>query len=141
MSEIEMSRVDREIAGIQSGQSSVYTSITGDSQESRLANFSAISNSTPIADHLGETIALRHVVIQSVDMPEEKTGEIIAVPRVILVDDSGNAFHAISSGLMTSIRNLFAFVGTPDTWSAPIPVKVTEARGRSGHRYYTLSAA
>lgn len=141
----EIVKVDGGVQGaIQSlnkGEVTVYSSIKGDDFESKKATLNATTNSVAIADNLGKTISLANIIVQAIDMEDEKTGEVSEQPRVILIDDEGNAFHAISQGIFKSLENLLGILGAPDTWPAPVPVQVVEERGRKGYRYYTIRLA
>jgi hypothetical protein len=143
-------RADRDVAGAIAGlndsSASYYTSIKGTDLASRKAIAKAMTASKPIADNLGTVINLKDIIVQYVEVvTNQETGEVSAAPRVTLIDAEGNGFHATSDGLLTSIRNLFASVGEPDSWIGAdgkretIAVTVTEERSRSGFRYMTIN--
>lgn len=143
-------RADRDVAGAIAGlndaSASYYTSIKGTDLSARKAIAKAMTNSKPVADSLGKTINLRDIIVQYVEVVQnQETGEVAAAPRVTLIDESGEAFHATSDGLLTSVRNLFATLGEPDSWTGSdgkresIAVNVTEERSRSGYRYMTIN--
>lgn len=126
------------IQALNNTETSLYSSIKGDDFDAKLALAKAMANSTPVDESLGDTIQLRNLVVIPVELADSQ-GAVSTQPRVILIDDEGNAFHATSRGLMSSITNLFASVGEPETWAKPVPIKVVEAKGRNGYKYFTMN--
>jgi len=121
--------------------SGILSTLTGTDLASRKTTLNAVTNATPISDHLGETINLVHVVAQVVSIVDVKTGEATDAVRAILLDADGSAYAATSDGLMGSLRDVFGIMGQPDTWSEPLPIRVVEQRGRSGFRFYKIELA
>lgn len=119
----------------------VYTTIVGTTLEARKSTLNAVTNAEPIADHLGETINLVHVVAQAVTVVDEKSGESNDTVRTILLADDGKAYAAISEGLLGSLRDIFGIMGEPNTWPEPLPVQVVEKRSRSGFRFMKIELA
>lgn len=118
----------------------LYSSIKGTDIATRLEILKAVNEADPIADHLGEVIELRHIVVQAVDTVDEKTGEPQSYERVILVSDDGKAFVGSSKGLMNSVRTILGVLGEPETWGMSIPVTVTE-EGPRGRQFFRVNIA
>lgn len=130
--------VSAAIAGMNDSSAAFYTSIKGSDFASRKLIAAAQTKSAPLADNLNKEINLRNFIVQSVTLEDEKTGEVNEAPRVTLIDDDGNAFHATSVGLLSALRNIMSTLGEADTWPEPVPVRVVEQRGRSGYRFMTI---
>lgn len=126
------------IAGMNDSSAAFYTSIKGTDFAARKLIAAAQTKSAPLADNLNKEIALRNFIVQSVSLEDEKTGEVNDAPRVTLIDEAGNAYHATSVGLMSALRNIIATLGEADTWPEAVPVRVVEQRGRSGYRFMTI---
>jgi len=126
-----------EIANMNKGQLGLFSTITGDSFESKAALLTALSNSEAIADNLKATIQLANVVVESVDMVDEQTGEIKAQPRIVLIDADGKAFHAISGPAYRDVKRLLAVMGHPQTWQSPLPIHVVQ-EGQGTRKYFTV---
>lgn len=118
-----------------------FSTIKGTDQASKRASLAAMMNSEPISEHFGETIQLRHFVVQRVQVADDNTGELTDQPRVILIAEDGTAYHAVSSGLMSSLRNIIGALGEPDTWESPLPVQIVEEKSRKGYRFMTVKLA
>lgn len=129
-----------KLAMLSSG-SGIVSTITGTDLASRKATLNAVTNAVPVSEHIGETINLTHCVFQAVTIVDDKTGESTDTVRTVLLDSDGNAYAAVSDGLLGSLRDVFGIMGQPDTWPEPLPVQVVEKRGRSGFRFMKLELA
>lgn len=117
--------------------SKVVTTITGTDFDARIALASALTSSEPVADHLGETINLQDYVITEAQFVSKETGELVSAPRIVLVDADGAAYHGVSVGMLTALRNIKLAVG--ELWGQkPVPVKVVRQRGNNGFHYHTI---
>jgi hypothetical protein len=132
--------VSAAIAQLKSGNTSFYSSIKGDGYETRNTVLKAVMSSKPIADNLGKVIKLQNVIVQQVEMVDEKTGVLKGQPRVILIDDKGEAFHAISGVLFRDIQTTLGILGEPDTWPVPLPLKVVQ-EGTGTRKFFTVALA
>lgn len=101
-----------------------YCSMKAETAEEKKALFN-VQNSTAekIADHVNETMNLRHVYVETVSCMNEETGEVTICPRIVLIDDKGNGFGCVSRGIYSALRKLFGIFGTPDAWEKPIKIK------------------
>lgn len=77
-----------------------------------------------LGDHINETIDVTNIFIQPVAMPNQETGEMNVVPRIVLFDVEGKTYVTVSRGIYNALKNMCAIVGTPETWKAPITIKV-----------------
>lgn len=131
------------VAAVQSlaaGSNSVFSTITGNDPAARLAVFTATTDSAPLAENLGKVINLANIVVQVIDVTDENSGEISTVPRTILIDQDGTAYHAVSNGVFKSVENLLGIMGLPEQWGGPVPVKCVQG-GTGTRKYMTLVPA
>lgn len=77
-----------------------------------------------LGDHINETIDVTNIFIQPVPMPNQETGEVNIVPRIVLFDVEGKTYVTVSRGIYNALKNMCAIVGTPETWKAPVTIKV-----------------
>ena len=119
---------------------SFYCSMQGENQEDRLKIYKAFNNSKPLEDMIDKVISVEHVIIQPVTVSDMATGEPKEANRIVLIDAKGNAYGCTSSGVETSIRNLFGIVG-PAPWNPPLKVKPTKNKGRKGYNFTSLEIA
>lgn len=126
------------IAGLNTPGSAYYTSIKGGDFATRKRLAKALTSSSPIDEHLGETLDLVNIIVMPVDLANE-AGEVNTAPRVILITADGTAYHATSVGLLSAIRNLFATLGEPDAWDEAVQVKIVQQKGRNGFKFFTIN--
>lgn len=77
-----------------------------------------------LGDHINETIDVINIFIQPVAMANQDTGEMNVVPRIVLFDVEGKTYVTVSKGIYNALKNMCAIVGTPETWKAPVTIKV-----------------
>lgn len=77
-----------------------------------------------LGDHINETIDVTNIFIQPVPMANQDTGEMNVVPRIVLFDVEGKTYVTVSRGIYNALKNMCAIVGTPETWKAPVTIKV-----------------
>lgn len=130
--------VAQAIAGLNDSSAAFYSTIKGTDFAARKLIAAAQTKSTPLSDAINTEIALKNFIVQSVNLQDERTGEVSEAPRVTLIAEDGTAYHATSVGLLSSLRNLIATLGEPDAWPEALPIKVVEQRGRSGYRFMTI---
>ena len=131
------SNVRSEIANLSNGQLSVFSTIIGEGFAPKAALMEALSNSVPVSENLNKRIDLVNLVVESIDLANESTGVIETQPRVIFIDATGTAYHAISGPVFRDTQRLLAIMGHPSTWPAPLPVKISK-NGQGTRQYFTL---
>ena len=77
-----------------------------------------------LGNHINETIDVTNIFIQPVPMANQETGEMNVVPRIVLFDVEGKTYVTVSRGIYNALKNMCAIVGTPETWKAPVTIKV-----------------
>lgn len=75
-----------------------------------------------IKDEIKDVIAVKDVFVEMVPMLNQKTGEVVDSPRIVLIDDKGVGHTCVSTGVYGSIRKMFLSFGTPDKWTKPVKV-------------------
>jgi hypothetical protein len=126
-----------QVDAFATGKAAVYSTIASETQADKVKTLNAVANALPIADHLDTPIKLANFVIQATSIAQDDGTESDAV-RVILIDVEGNAYSAVSGGLMKSLQNIVGILGHPSTWDEPLEIAVTEVRGRKGFRFFTV---
>ena len=105
--------------------------------DGKMALYNAMQTSGKVDDHLNEPLHVTNVLAQSVEVANAETGEINSSTRVVIHAEEGD-FAATSPTLAHAFGNLFAIFGTPDTWSAPLELKVVEKRSRRGYKFFDI---
>lgn len=128
------------ISGLQAGTSNIYSTIKTDDRAGQMQLLSAVTDAQPLNENLDKRINLRHVVFQATELADDETGEVTDVVRIILIDEDGTAYAAISGGLLKSLQNIIGIMGNPSTWTEPLPITVAEVRSKnnSKNRFFTV---
>ena len=77
-----------------------------------------------IADHINEIIEVSHIYAEVIQVVSEANGETVNVPRVVLIDQKGKGYQAVSVGIYNAAKRLLQLFGTPETWSKPKKIKI-----------------
>ena len=100
-----------------------YCSVTADSEKDKVALYNATNNPTArLKSMINKPIKVKDVFVEVVQCVNKDTGEVKKCPRTVLIDDKGNSYTAVSLGVFSALRKLFAIFGTPDVWEKPITV-------------------
>lgn len=128
---------ERALAGVTEAQG-FYTSLSLSSPADKFRMLNIINNSEPLLEQVGKQIAIKDVVMMTVDVTDQQTGEVGGAVRIVLVTPDNVAYHATSKGIVQSLRQLFNLFGEPTTWKNPVKANVLEKKGRGGFRFLTL---
>lgn len=127
------------IADFATGAPSFFCSFTPSTDAEKRQLYNAMNNAdVQLADHIGQTIVMRDIIIEPVEIVKEETGETVSAPRCIIIDVDGNSYTCVSTGIYNALRRICTIFGRP-SWRDGIPVKVRQIT-RGARRIYTLDA-
>ena len=117
----------------------MYCTIKSDgSMKSKAKIFNAVNSPEKrISDCIGETIQLKDIVAHPIKIVDEKTGKLLETMRMVLVDENGVGYEAVSTGLVNAVQRILQIFGQPETWEKPIPVKAIQKGTRNGNNKVT----
>lgn len=123
--------------GINTATTSIYSSFVAESNDDKAKLYNALNApEVKIADHIGKEINVKDVIIEPVEIVDEKTGEVCTAPRVTLIDVAGHTYAATSNGIYNALKRIFALYGSP-TWEDGIPVRIRQITNGQ-NRIFTL---
>lgn len=128
------------LIGLEKPSSQFYCSIPDDGKrENKVAIYNAINTEGErLIDHIGETLDIVDIAAHTIQVANEQTGEISEVLRTILIASDGTTYSCVSSGVMESLKKIFAIVGVPSWANDPVHIIPKEIRTRGGRRVLTL---
>lgn len=129
------------IANLANGTPSMVSTLPVDTFESKRVAYGLMTQSESLEDQgmLGKPFNLTHIIAHPVTITT-KEGERVEAPRVVLVDDAGNGYAAVSSGIFKAVEDIVAFFGMPEEWENGIlPVEVVQRKTRKGFRFFTIN--
>ena len=124
---------------INPAETAMYCSIKDDgSMASKAAIFNTVNSpDRKLSEYIGEVISLRNIVAHPIALLDENTGEMIEALRVVLVDDKGVSYEAVSNGVANAVSRILQIFGQPDTWAEPVKVKAVQKQTRNGNNKVT----
>ena len=72
------------------------------------------------------TINVKHVFCEVVTCVNRETGETNMCPRIVLIDTDGVGYQAVSLGVFSALKKIFAIKGSPTTWKKPVKLQVVQ---------------
>ena len=88
--------------------------------------YNAMNNPThKVSDFINKKIKVENVLIESLDLLNDETGEVDRVPRIVLIDPEGNSYVATSKGILNSIKNAYTAFGAAP-WKGGIEFEVKQ---------------
>lgn len=118
-----------------------YYSMEINGTDDAITAYNAMSNAQEsLSEHIGEEIPVRHVYVEVIKCTDEKTGEQVNCPRIVLIAQDGRTFQAVSMGIFGSLKRIFQIFGRPDSWDFSLVVKAKRVKTRNGYYTNTLEA-
>lgn len=107
-------------------RSTMFCSIVAETPEAKALVFNAMNNpDTRIGDCINMTIMAKDLFCEVVTCVNRETGEANQCPRIVIIDDKGKGYVAVSLGVYNAIKKIIAIYGAP-TWDKPIPLEVKQ---------------
>lgn len=104
-----------------------FCSMTAETDEEKANLFNVINNPEKrLADCINMTINAKHLYIEVVNCTNEETGEQTACPRIVIIDDKGVSYQAVSLGIYSALKKAIQIFGVPQAWKKPIPLEVKQ---------------
>lgn len=105
------------------GATFVAKAVNTDEERKALAN--ALNHATHKLSHMiNNEIVVTNIIIEKVVI--DKDGESSEAVRTLIIDENGESYSTCSNGVLSSLRHIFAVYGMPDSWVAPITLKVRQ---------------
>ncbi len=103
-----------------------YCSMQAQDEDSKVKLFNAMNNPDKrIADCINMTINAKDLYIEVVNCTNEETGEVTACPRIVIIDDKGVSYQAVSIGIYSALKKAIQVFGEP-TWKKPVKLMVQQ---------------
>lgn len=129
------------IAEFETGIPSFFCSFNAETDSEKAALYNAMNNpDVQIADHIGQMINMRDIIIEAVDMLNEETGEVRTAPRCTIIDVDGNSYASTSVGIYNALRKICG-IFRKSHFETGLPIKVAQISIKGGKRIFTLNLA
>lgn len=116
----------------------MFCSMVAKTDTEKAQLFSVMNNPEyRLADEVNEVITMKDVFAEIVSITDKKTGEIVDVPRIVIIDENNKGHQCVSKGIFSAIQKIFMIYGVP-TYNVPLKLKVTGIN-KDTNRILTLS--
>lgn len=120
-------------------RTTAYCSMTASTPKEQATLYNAMNNPDKrIKDCINEVISVKDVFVEVVNCTNAETGETSTCPRTVLIDENGVGYQAVSLGVFSALKKLFAVYGEPCNWTAPVKVKVRQINKSTNKNILTL---
>lgn len=111
---------------------STYCSIKAGDRKTKAKLYNASNNpSHKIGDYINKKIKIKDVLVEVIEITDEETGDVETAPRVVLIDEKGEAYQAVSAGIFTAVKKAIQIFGEP-TWEEPLEVTIKQIPVKNG---------
>ena len=105
---------------------STYCSVQGGDRKAKALVYNAMNNPTHrVGDCINKKLMIKDVLAEVIELENEETGELQQVPRVVLIDEKGESYQAVSTGIFNAVKKAIAVFGAP-TWDEPLPIVIKQ---------------
>lgn len=103
-----------------------FCSLKANTLKEKAMLFKAMNNpANRIGDCINMTINAKDLFCEVVNCVNQQTGEVEACPRIVIIDDKGVGYQAVSLGVYSAIKKIIQVFGVP-TWETPLPLVVKQ---------------
>lgn len=127
----------RDIAGGGKG----YCTMKAEDRKAKTTLYNACANPAKLSDNINIPIRMIHFYVEVIQCANKDTGEIVSVPRVVIIDEKGKGFQAVSVGIYNAIKRIVSMFGSPADWDEPVTVMCQNVDLGGGQHTYNLTIA
>lgn len=121
-----------DVRELEGGKLAAFCSVQAETMAEKALVFNAANNPQhKVNDFINKVIMLKDIYAETLELVNQETGEYEKAPRIVLIDENGEAYECVSVGMFSSLKKLIATFGEP-TWEEPIPVVVKQEKVKNG---------
>ena len=130
-----------DLSMLSEGSNNFVCSIPDDgSRSAKVAIYNAVQNADEqLSEHVNEVLEIVDIVAHQIQLPDEKTGEVVNAIRTVLIDKKGKGYQAVSNGICQALSKVIAIIGQPH-WDEPVKMKpvLRKSKNSSMNQYLTI---
>lgn len=116
-----------------------YCSMVAETQEQKAVLYNAMNAPEKrLKECVNLEINIKDVFVEVVNCTNKNTGLIEKCPRTVIIDDKGIGYQAVSLGVFSALKKLFAVYGEPISWEKPLRVRVKQISKSADKNILTL---
>lgn len=126
------------LQAINGGKPYFWTSLQPKTHEERLNNVRLLSASSNDIDELlaPKSFTVQDIIISKATFTDKK-GEMVMVPKLVLIDPKGKGITIMAKVWVTQFLNVMAMCGLPP-WKPGIRVSAKQEKGNGVNTYYSI---
>ena len=110
---------------LSSQSNGAYSSLKSGTMKEKALFHNATSNPAhKVGDYINRTIKVKDIYVESIELTDDD-GNVSVAPRIVLVDTEGEAYQAVSRGVLNALTHLIQTFGEP-TWDEGLPLIVRQ---------------
>ena len=103
-----------------------FCSMKAETKEEKTALYNAMNNPDKrLADCINMQIKAKDLYVEVVNCTNEETGEVTACPRIVIIDEKGVSYQAVSIGIYSALKKVIQVFGAP-SWTDPVTLEVKQ---------------
>lgn len=103
-----------------------FCSMIATTADEKAKLFNAMNNpDARLADCINMTIKARDLFVEIVECTNQETGEVTRAPRIVIIDEQGKGYQAVSVGIFSALKKIIQVYGQP-TWETPVKMQVKQ---------------
>ena len=118
-----------------------YCTMVAEDKKAKARLYNACSSPKKLSDCINIPIEMIHFFVEIIQCANKESGELVNVPRVVIIDKKGQGYQAVSVGIYNAVKRIVAMFGHPSTWSEPVTVVTQNVDLGSGQHTYNLTIA
>lgn len=104
-----------------------YCSMVPKNEDEEIILYNAMNNPEKrIGDCINMVLNVKHIFCEVVTCINRETGESNMCPRIVLIDDQGVGYQAVSIGVYSAIKKIMSIKKDPSKWKKPLKLKVVQ---------------
>lgn len=117
---------DIDFIGGFTSRETMFCSMQPTDDKERALLFNAMNNPDKrLGDCINTTIAMKDLFCEVVTLENKNTGTTNKCPRIVIIDEKGVGYAAVSLGIYSALKKIIALYGQP-TWDPPVPIEVKQ---------------
>ena len=127
----------KEISIFGQNNKPAYSSIKAETQAEKIKLLNALDNCDFLLNDVAPVeFELKDVYINTYE--KEVDGEVKQKYRTILFDKDGKSYVTTSSYFYFALAKIIAVLGTPDTWTEPLPIEIFKKALKNGNKALSI---
>lgn len=118
-----------------------YCTMVAEDRKAKARLFNACSSPKKLSDCINIPIEMIHFFVEIIQCANKESGELVNVPRVVIIDKKGQGYQAVSVGIYNAVKRIVAMFGHPSTWTEPVTVITQNVDLGGGQHTYNLTIA